>query len=110
MKTTTFMLSYIFTAVFTYIWRPAFIANSLQNNGSGDTGTLYTILFINYAILILLSYERGKGTNKNYLWAFPTVGAIFDIVLGFIPFVPSIMNIATLISGNKVETKKKAEK
>lgn len=110
MKTATFMLSYIFTAIFTYIWRPAFIANSLQSHSTGDTGTLYVILFINYAILILIGYERGKGTNKNYLWAFPTVGAIFDIILGFIPFVPSAMNVTTLILGNKVENKKKVEK
>ena len=37
--------------------------------------------------------------KKSWLIAFPLVGAIFDVVLMFIPFVPTVMNILGLVFG-----------
>jgi hypothetical protein len=31
--------------------------------------------------------------------AFPVAGAVFDILLGFIPFIPTLFNILTIIFG-----------
>ena len=68
-------------------------------------GTVTLILLINYIILILVAYCRGKAIDKKYIVIFPVIAGLFDVVLAFIPLVPTIMNITALItgvSGNKV--------
>lgn len=57
------------------------------------------MLFLNYVILAIITYFRGKKIDKKYLIAFPLIGGFFDMVLVFIPLVPTIMNILALVLG-----------
>ena len=44
-------------------------------------------------------WMRGKAVGRTWLVAFPIVGAVFDIFLVYVPFVPTIMNIVVLAAG-----------
>ena len=104
MNTVIFTILYLFFMLFTYVWRLSAFSASVGENVSADSVSTYAntatiLLLINYLILILIAYFRGKRVNKKSLVAFPFIGAVLDIVLAFIPFVPTIMNIITLVFG-----------
>lgn len=89
--------------VLTYLWRFAFFGAAFEGGADADIegmGSTVTILMLlSYAIMAWVAYSRGKAIGKGYLAAFPIVGAVFDIVLVFIPFVPTVMNIITIVLG-----------
>ena len=60
----------------------------------------YFLLSISYVIMIFVSYRRGIANNRKFLIAFPIVGGFFDIVLGFIPFVPTMFNVLAIVFGS----------
>lgn len=113
MKSTVwFVLSYIVLTIFTYCARLFFAAGSMatiaaktapNDNpfvaiGGGFGGALFGMI-VTYLLMILVAYFRGKAIEKKYITIFPVIAGLFDIVLVFIPFVPTIMNILTLILG-----------
>ncbi len=66
--------------------------------GLGFIPGAYIIL---YALMIVACYFRGRAINKIWLILFPVLAALFDIVplLNFIPLVPTLMNIAAIVTG-----------
>lgn len=99
MSNTKFLVVYLIFMVLTYLWRFAFVGAAFDDNADIDNmGTgLYFCMFASYAIMSFVAYRRGKANGKGYLVAFPIVGGVFDILLVFIPFVPTIMNIITIV-------------
>lgn len=102
MKTPFFVILYLVIMMFTYLWRAVIFgapASATPEEIRNVTLGINVILFLNYIILIVIAYFRGKKIDKKYLVAFPLIGGFFDMVLVFIPFVPTIMNVLTLIVG-----------
>lgn len=101
MSNTKFLIIYLIFMVLTYMWRFAFFGAAFEEgadiNGMGNT--MNVLMFLSYAIMAFVAYSRGKAIGKGYLVSFPIVGAVFDLILIFIPFVPTIMNIITIVLG-----------
>lgn len=104
-----YSLTYLFFTFLTYLWRFSIFSTTMSKDNpdliNNMVGTVTLILLINYIILILVAYCRGKAIDKKYIVIFPVIAGLFDVVLAFIPLVPTIMNITALItgvSGNKV--------
>lgn len=87
--------------VLTYLWRFAFVGAAFEDGADieGMGNTMNILMFLSYAIMVYVTYSRGKAVDKGYLVAFPIVGAVFDLILIFIPFVPTVMNIITIVLG-----------
>lgn len=97
-----FIPAYLFVMTLTYGYR--FAATQLIMDHPGDpTYASHTaavanwMLFFSYVVLALLAYFKGKANDKKYLGFFPLIAAVFDCVLVFIPFVPTVLNLVTLI-------------
>jgi chromate transport protein ChrA len=97
-----FLVVYLLFMAPTYIWRWVFAAGAMSGESVDDMASAtYVLLAISYAVMIYVTYRRGIENQQKHLVAFPAVGAFFDIVLGFIPFVPTVLNILALVLGAK---------
>lgn len=99
---TRFITIYIIAMIPTYFLRYLDIFTALQGINTIDHSTnhgytSFFFLLLCYIIMIGISYSRGKSINKPSLAAFPIISAIFDIILFFIPFIPTILNILTIV-------------
>ncbi len=99
-----FLLLFLLPASFTYF--SGLLLGVAMMSEQGVTGVrttflaiCYAILAICYAIMVIACWIRGRQVDRKWLLAFPIVGGVFDMFLIFIPFVPSIMNIAVLATG-----------
>lgn len=101
MSNTKFLIIYLIFMVLTYLWRIVFVGAAFEGGADieGMGTTMNVLMFLSYAIMAYVAYSRGKAIGKGYLVAFPIVGAVFDLILIFIPFVPTIMNIITIVLG-----------
>ncbi len=104
MKTPAFVILYLIVMLFTYLWRMAVIGGVMDSGTTAEdvknmASVVNWLLFFNYVILALIANSRGKKIDKRYLVAFPLIGGFFDLILGFIPLVPTIMNILALVMG-----------
>jgi hypothetical protein len=109
MSSGKFLVIYLVAMAPTYVWRWIFAAGAIGASVEGSKASMdavdsmamvtYVLLAISYAIMIFVAYRRGIANERKYLVAFPAVGAFFDIVLGFIPFVPTVFNILAIVFG-----------
>lgn len=104
MKTPAFVILYLIVMIFTYFWRFAGFGAVVDENATAESikdaaSVTNWLLFFNYVLLVVIAYFRGKKIDKKYLAALPVIGGLFDLVLAFIPFVPTIMNILALVLG-----------
>ncbi len=92
-----FLLLFLIPAALTYL-SPLF--RTLEA-GAGEEFSLLAdgYLLICYAVMAFACWLRGKSVGRTWLVAFPIVGAVFDIFLVYVPFVPTIMNIVVLAAG-----------
>lgn len=99
-NTVVFMVTYLFFMLPTYLWRFSIFSIDMNSEVNADNiaNTITWLLFINYIILSLVVYARGKAINKKYIVTFPVVAGFFDVILAFIPLVPTVMNIITIIT------------
>jgi hypothetical protein len=110
-----FLFIYLIFMLPTYVWRWIFAAGAIgaamddsksSNAAISAMGTTtYVLLAISYAVMMYAAYRRGIASNRKFLVAFPAVGGVFDIVLGFIPFVPTIFNILAIVFGSMSKAK-----
>lgn len=105
-NTVVFVLSYLFFMALSYIWPWASnigMLGALGNNSNSIAGIAVGAKFLGsliiYIIMTIIVYIRGSAIQKKYIAAFPVVAGFFDLVLVFIPFVPTVMNIITLVMG-----------
>ena len=107
-NTIVFIVTYLIVMLLTYVWRLSLFSARIDGDfNSVNFINITWILLINYVVLTLIVYARGKAINKKYITAFPIVAGCFDIILVFVPFVPTIMNIITIVtsvSENKEKT------
>lgn len=105
-----FLLLFLVPAAFTYFSGVFFAGAVLDAVANPElppdetiaddmVGARRIFLGICYVVMLVACIIRGRAVNRMWLVAFPIVGAIFDIWLAFIPFVPSVMNIAVLAAG-----------
>ena len=76
--------------------------------GTGDNfiGTAEIIMILVYGFMIYISSQRGKETERGYLFIFPLIAGIIDIFFPLIIFVPTAFNVAGMIFG--IPDRKKA--
>lgn len=104
MKTPTYVILYLIVMLFTYIWRMVIAGGAVDSGTTVEdfknmASVVNWLLFFNYIVLALIANSRGKKIGKRYLVALPIIGCFFDMVLIFIPLVPTIMNILALVMG-----------
>ena len=93
MSAMKFLTIYLIAMFPTYIYRWFFVAGAIAdasaggNNASALGSTATILLAISYAAMIYVSHKRGSTNDRKFLVAFPVAGAVFDIFLGFIPFM-----------------------
>lgn len=97
-----FAIIFIVAMIPTYLLRGAFVLGSMQdlnNHGAIESqgSVMNWLMVICYAVMILITYRRAKAIGKSYTVVFPVLAAIFDLILIFIPFVPTVLNIITII-------------
>jgi uncharacterized membrane protein YhaH (DUF805 family) len=110
MSSTKFFIIFILAMIPTYIYRWIFFAGNVAaftnpamrgraNQGFLDSMELmfYFLMLVSYITMIYVSYKRGEDIGKSFLIAFPIVAAVFDLILDFVPFVPTIFNILTIV-------------
>lgn len=100
-----FAFGYLCLMVPTYVL-PYFGSNSVIVSAIGAiVGRGLTPLWWVHAwclvLLILMTSVRGKSNGRSYLMLFPIIGGLFDLTpfLSFIPFVPTVAHIVTLMLG-----------
>lgn len=102
MNNIIFILSYLSIMTLTYCYRFA-AASVVMDSGDVNSTTPIAVanwlLFFSYMLMAFIAYRKGKPNDKGYLGCFPIIAAVFDLVLVFIPFVPTILNLITLIMG-----------
>lgn len=96
MSSTRFLVIYLLIMTSTYMWRWVYFAVSIKDL-SANAGLLHSIMFTSYLGMTYVSYLRGEVVGKKYLPAFPIVGGLFDLIIVYVPFVPTIMNIITIV-------------
>ena len=84
-NTAIFLLLFLLSAAVTYI---AFLAMVIP-------GGRMLILVVCYALMTLACFLRGRAINFMWLIAFPIAALVFDLF--FVPIVPTILNIVTLV-------------
>lgn len=105
MSAMKFLTIYLIAMFPTYIYRWFFVAGAIAdasaggNNASALGSTATILLAISYAAMIYVSHKRGSTNDRKFLVAFPVAGAVFDIFLGFIPFIPTLFNILAIVFG-----------
>lgn len=105
-RTWVFVVSYLVVMALTYVWPwvsnmgliGAMGTNSSNATGFALGGKLFGSLVL-YILITVFCFFRGKAIGKKYLTALPIIGGFFDLVLVFIPFVPTVMHIITLVLG-----------
>ena len=104
MTSTKFLVLYLLFMVPTYFVRYAAIAavfkQAEKHSSAGSIGIVANfLLFVFLLALCFIAYLRGKVVEKKHLVAFPTVALVFDLLLPFIPLVPTVMHTITLVVG-----------
>jgi hypothetical protein len=100
MSNTKFLIIYLIVMILTYLWRFAFIGAEIDGGDIDSMGNVMNgLLLFSYVVMAYVAYKRGKAIGKGYLTAFPIVGGVFDLILVFVPFVPTVMNIITIVIG-----------
>lgn len=101
MNNVKFLIFYLILMVPTYFWRFVLIGSAMEGGDDFEAlnNTVMVLLLISYIGMAVVAYFRGKKSDKKYLFAFPVVGGVFDLILVFIPFVPTVMNIITIVMG-----------
>jgi hypothetical protein len=101
MSNTKFLIIYLIFMTLTYLWRFAFIGGSFDAGADIESmgSAMNFLMFFSYIVMAYVAYSRGKEIGKGYLVSFPIVGAVFDLILIFVPFVPTVMNIITIVIG-----------
>ena len=101
MRIAPFVCLYIIPMLLTYTVR--WVAFSLSaDTGFQDgpnVGGIFIWLVILYSIMIFATVRRARANHKGWMVVLPIIGAVFDIFLGFVPLIPTIMNILVLIFG-----------
>ena len=95
-----FLLLFLVPAGLTYFSGLLLGAAAIGEETAGDAGAIRnTFLGFCYAVMIVACWIRGRAVERTWLVALPIVAAVFDIFLAFIPFVPTLLNIAVLATG-----------
>ena len=104
-NTPLFVVTYLVLMVLTYVL-PYFGSNStlINSMGMGLGRGLTPMWWLHLWFLLMLVFVgnlRGKWIGKRFLLLFPVLAAAFDIVpvLNFVPLVPTVMHLCTLIIG-----------
>lgn len=114
---TTFVLLYTVVMIPTYIL-PYFGSNSnigIINYSLGVTRhvdvnpALYVHIAV-LAVLVFITWLRGRIINKGWLLALPIAASCFDLFpgLSMIPMVPTILHVTTIIIGVKDDQRNQA--
>ena len=90
-----FFILYMLLMVPTYVVRMAMFGTE----GDEHQISQYVLIVI-YGVMTLVCYWRGLSNGyRGVLVLCPITGAIFDLIIVSIPFIPSIMNVVALIVG-----------
>jgi len=97
----TYVLLMIPTYVLPYFGSNSSIAQSISHSAGLGFLPQWWIHVWFLSALVLVSWMRGKWTDKGSLPAFSVAAGLFDIlpVLSFIPFIPTIFHIVTIFIG-----------
>lgn len=99
-KMVLFLLLFLIPASLTYLSGPLLGAAALDEATADDAWAIRLVFLVPcYALMTLACYLRGRAVDRVWLVAFPIVGAVFDLALPVVPFVPSVMNIVVLAAG-----------
>ncbi len=98
MKAGAFLGAYLVLMVLTYVCRWG-LMGILPEDSSIILWLPTVVLALIYVLMCRITYKRGQTIGKTWLITFPLVGAIFDVILIFIPLVPTVMNILGLVFG-----------
>jgi hypothetical protein len=96
-----FSIIFILAMLPTYLLRGAYFYSSFALidiniiNANGDAMNL--LMAVCYVIMISVTYSRAKSLSKGYITVLPILSAIFDMILLFIPLVPTILNVITIL-------------
>lgn len=109
----SFVLGYTMFMIPTYILPYVGSNSSVLNTlgaaaGVGFNPALYVHIAA-LAVLVLISWLRGKLINKGWLGALPLAASMFDLLpgLSLIPMIPSVLHVVTIILGVKEEPARK---
>ena len=103
---TVFMIP---TYILPYVGSNSSVLNTLgAASGAGLNPALYVHVAA-LAVLVLISWLRGKLINKGWLGALPLAASMFDLLpgLSLIPMIPSVLHVVTIVLGVKEEPAKK---
>ncbi|WP_144391969.1 hypothetical protein [Pleionea sediminis] len=102
-----FLLIYLIAMIPTYLYRLGLMQSLIQESGYAMSNDelfekalmVQVLLTISYLIMCIGTYLRGRKVGKSFIVIFPSIGALFDILIVIVPFVPTIMNLMTLFVG-----------
>lgn len=96
-----FLVLFLVPATFTYLSGILLVGAVFGEGASAEEAgsARVSYLAICYAVMAFACWLRGRATDRKWLIAFPILGGVFDMFLGFVPFVPSVLNLVVLILG-----------
>lgn len=91
-----------------YLGSNSSVINSLGAAAGAGLNPFLYIHFAALAILVLISWLRGKLINKAWLGALPFAALMFDLLpgLSMIPLVPTVLHVVTIVLGVMNDAKK----
>jgi hypothetical protein len=108
-STPAFVIAYLALMVPTYLLPYLGSNSSVVNTFSASTGMGLTIPWYLHvwclAMLVILSWVRGRRIGKSYLPVFPVLAGVFDMVpgLSLIPLIPTVLHILAIVLGAMVK-------
>ena len=98
------------TYIYRWVFGGAMLTDAAFSGGRGIGGmsvVLYLFLIASYTAMVFACYKKGSQENKLWIITFPIVAAVFDLLIIFIPFIPTIMNVCAMVFGLVEMGKKK---
>lgn len=64
----------------------------------------FTVVGICYAVMLVACLMRGVAIRRRWLVSIPLLGAFFDLVVAFLPLIPTLFHVAALVASVKSST------
>jgi hypothetical protein len=93
-----FLALYLLVVLGTYLERPLMMGLAFDHTRDPKIiiALMYVGMFVLYGLLIFICYLRAKALKRMFWLVFPCLSALFDLLLVYFIFIPTIMNLLSL--------------
>ena len=93
-----FSVLYLMIVLGTYLERPLMMGLAFDHTKDAKIviALMHIGMFALYGFLIFICYLRAKALKRMFWLVFPCLSALFDLLLVYFIFIPTLLNLLTL--------------